>query len=106
MALKQRTDELINRFYAIPNVKRVYYEPPDNVRMEYPCVRINRKSMNQRYANNKVYMFTPAYDIYYITKESDDPMTEKFMREFEMIRHNRTYHKDNLRYEVYTLYFK
>ena len=83
----------------------VYFQPPESLKMEYPCIRYKRDTGYTRYANDMPYNFKTRYSITYITRDPDDPFVEKLAYAFPTIEHDRFYTMDNLNHDVFTLYF-
>lgn len=84
----------------------VYYQPPESVKIKYPCFIYNNNPGDVQYADNKMYKYDARYDLMYITREADhQDFVKKILRNFEMIDHDRSYRKDNLYHEVFDLYY-
>lgn len=84
--------------------RHVYYQPPENVKMEYPAIRYSKKKPDTRHANNKVYMRTNCYEIIVISRNPDEPVIGK-IEELPMCEWDNHYVSDNLHHDVFTLYF-
>ena len=82
----------------------VYFQPPANVQMAYPCIVYNRDSTETSFADNNPYRFTKKYQV---TVISDDPDTDIPDRvgKLSMCVHDRTFVTNNLNHYVFTLYF-
>ena len=52
-------EELQEVLESIMDPHPVYYQPPDNLRMTYPCIRYRLDSSQTNYADNKSYFFSP-----------------------------------------------
>jgi len=83
----------------------VYFQPPSNVKMKYPCFVFERKSAKQLNANNKAYKFDKCYSLTYISSESDPEMVDTVVNHFQMCRYDRPFVSDNLHHDVFTLYW-
>lgn len=89
---------------AILGTSQVYFQPPENVRMQYPCIVYSRRTGNASYADNKTYRYTQTYDVTYISKDPDDGFIEKFMMEMPTARYDRHYTSDNLHHDNFFVY--
>ena len=49
--------DLHNTLQEIMGDNKVYFQPPENVIMEYPCIRYSRSNGNTRFADNTSYTF-------------------------------------------------
>jgi hypothetical protein len=112
MDLSQKTDAIQQKLKDL-NIPNVYFEPPQNTRLTYPCVVFKRGTNSSRSANNRIYKLDNSYDLTYICREPDDPMTNTILvgdsthePPFSMIRHIRHYVADGLHHDQYKLYFQ
>lgn len=84
----------------------VYYQPPGSSKMEYPCIRINRSTVNSTYANGKRYNSRQSYDLMLISKSIEDEIASKILTRFEnLCRVDREYIADNLYHKTFKLYY-
>ena len=84
--------------------RHVYYQPPDNLTMEYPAIRYFLSDIDSKYANNKMYVGIKCYDIVVIDKDEDNPVIEKLL-ELPYASFNRHYVSDNLNHDIIKLYY-
>lgn len=83
---------------------RVYFQPPETVKMEYPCFVYFRNRYDRLSANDTMYKLDRSYQITLITKEPDPPILERIIA-LKYCRFDRHYCLDNLHHYIYTLYF-
>lgn len=83
-------------------VPNVYFQPPESVKIEYPCVIYDLSQIKPMYANDSVYNIHDAYSITYITRKADD-LNLAAMATIPCIRHDRTYVSEGLYHHVFTL---
>lgn len=93
--------ELLEKLFEC---RHVYYQPPDNLTMEYPAIRYSLSDIDSKYANNKMYARMKCYDIVVIDKEPDNPIIEKLL-ELPYASFNRHYVSDNLNHDIIKLYY-
>lgn len=103
MDLPQKTDYIVTKLKSIGE-KNVYFEPPSDHRISYPCTVFKRGTISTRYAGNGVYKFNDSYDLTHITREPDDEMIHTILMSFPMIRHIRHYVADGLHHDTFKLY--
>lgn len=89
----------------LPDIKKVYFQPPENVKMEFPCITYERNRITSQPANNKSYLRFTSYLITVITPDPDDQTPELLLERFPRIRYDRTFKSDNLYHNVFTLYY-
>lgn len=84
--------------------RNVYYEPPESLKIKYPCIIYKRDVTNTRYADNLAYRSINGYQVTIIDKASDSPIIDK-LKTLPMCRWNRHFASDNLNHDVFTLYY-
>lgn len=88
----------------IPGVKRAYFQPPEDIRMIYPCIRYERTNGLTEFADNVPYGFTMRYAVMVIDTDPDSRIVEEIAK-LPMCTFDRCYSTDNLYHSVFTLYF-
>lgn len=83
---------------------KVYFQPPENLKLFYPCVIYQRESMDVDYADNAPYRNATQYMITVIDRDPDSAIPSKIAA-LPLCAFNRFYTADNLNHDVYTLYF-
>ncbi len=87
----------------------VYYEPPETVKLKYPCIIYNLARMHNRSADNYgPFIRYDSYTVMYITSETmttrgEDSVLEKLMALRGCV-FDRTYVADRLHHYVFTVY--
>ena len=101
--VNQRREDLHRLLKVIcPNV---YFQPPPNVMLSYPCI-IYRKSGNDiRRANNAVYLSTTEYSLTVIERDPDSELPNYILQSFNMAEDGTVYVFDNLYHTPITLYY-
>lgn len=82
----------------------VYFDPPNNVKMNYPAIRYHRSRIDNRFANNSVYKQDIRYEVIAIYRDPDSDLPLKISK-LPKCAHNQAYVADNLHHDVFTLYF-
>lgn len=83
----------------------VYFQPPESVKLKYPCIIYELSDLDTRHADNKAYKKDVAYDVTIITKDPEFFLIEDILDLFSMVRFNRPYMADNLNHYNYTIYY-
>lgn len=96
--------DLQTKLEELLELRHVYYQPPENVKMEYPAIRYSKKKPDVKRANNKIYMKTNCYEVIVISRKPDEPVIGK-IEELPMCEWDNHYVADNLNHDVFTLYF-
>lgn len=96
--------DLHNKLVELLGNNHVYYQAPENLKMEYPCIRYSRSRPDVKHANNIKYIKKDCYEIIVIDKRPDNVIIEKIL-ELPLSMYDRHYTSDNLNHDVITLYF-
>lgn len=99
MATRQRLQEFLETF-----VENVYFQPPTNVRLKYPCIIYKRDFADTKFADDNPYNLTIRYMVTVIDQNPDSDIPSK-VASMPMCLFNRFYTADNLNHDVYNLYF-
>lgn len=83
---------------------RVYYQPPEDVKLSYPCIIYKRGLIESKHANNKAYMYRTRYDVTLIDHDPDSAMIPLIV-ETELADFSTHFTADNLNHDVFTLYY-
>lgn len=89
---------------AISGVRKVYFQPPENVKLEYPCIIFERNNGKRFDANNKLYNYRKSYSVLVIDKEPDSIIPDEVLK-IPFSSFNRFYVSDNLNHWSYTIYY-
>ena len=84
--------------------RNVYFQPPESIKMSYPCIIYDLSRNNNRHANNKTYIRWKEYKVMLITKDPDSPLVDK-LDDLEYFRFDRVFTADNLYHYVYNVNF-
>lgn len=82
----------------------VYFQPPANVQIEYPCVVYVRDNARTQFAGNAPYRYTKRYQVTVIDRDPDSEIPDKIAA-LPMCIFNRHFVVENLNHDVFNLYF-
>lgn len=82
----------------------VYFQPPINVELKYPCIVYRRDFADTKFADDKPYNFKLRYLITIIDPDPDSVIPTK-VASMPMSLFNRFYIADNLNHDVYSVFF-
>lgn len=80
----------------------VYYQPPESIKLEYPCIIYNKSRKYAIHADNDKYLKYTSYDVLVISKDPDDPLVD-LVWNLQNCRHDRSYSSDNLHHDAFTI---
>lgn len=58
---------------------KVYYQPPENHKLEYPCLVYELEDILKRSADNGPYSMFDRYQVTFIRHEADSPVIRQLM---------------------------
>lgn len=100
-----RRIELHEKLVNLLGSNHVYFQPPESIKLSYPCIIYSRNSINMEYADDDVYNFEKSYQITIIDKNPDSELIDKMTETFNKIRFNRHFTSDNLNHDVFILFY-
>ena len=81
----------------------VYFQPPNNVAMNYPAIVYHWNDERTEFADNNPYNHARKYQVTIIDRNPDSDIPSKISA-LPMSLFNRTFRADNLNHFVYNLY--
>lgn len=97
--------ELHEELCTLLESRNVYFQPPESVKMRYPCVRYSRSGMNTKRANDGIYNNTNRYEVIVIDHDPDSKIPDSILSHFQMCSFDRQYIADNLNHFVFTIHY-
>ena len=97
--------ELHEGFRTILGTDFVYFNPPESVRMTYPCIRYSLGAPNQHRANGRIYKNTNRYEVAVIDYDPESEIPDKIQDMFPYASIDRRYRADNLNHTILTIYY-
>lgn len=95
--------EILQEIMGVNN--KVYFQPPENLKLAYPCIVYERTTALQQYADNEPYHTTKRYTVTLITKTADNDEYLDKLLDLPMCTFDREFKTDNLVHDVFNLYF-
>lgn len=96
-ALQEKLEEILG-------TSNVYFQPPSNVKMKYPCIVYQLDHWWTKYATNATYARKKRYQVTWIGSNPDDDTPDKIGL-LPMSSFSRFYKADNLNHHVYQVYW-
>lgn len=84
--------------------EHVYFQPPTNIQLQYPCIIYKRDFADTKFADDLPYTHTKRYMITVIDQDPDSEIPDK-VAAMPRSLFNRFYTADNLNHDVYVVYF-
>lgn len=92
---------LLEGVLGSPNV---YFQPPSNLSMQYPCIVYAHDNAKTEFAGNHPYSRTKRYQVTVIDRNPDTLIPDD-VAQLPLSNLNRVFTADNLHHYVFNLYF-
>lgn len=83
---------------------KVYYQPPETLKLVYPCIVYSLETINTSYADDMNYKREKSYLVTLIHKDPENDIVDKLL-DLEMSSFDRHYTSDNLHHFVFTIFY-
>lgn len=82
-----------------------YYQPPESVKLVYPCIVYQLERLDTSRADDIMYRNHKRYSLTLISKNPNSEYFYSILNKFMYISHDRRYMADNLVHDVFILYY-
>lgn len=83
---------------------KVYFQPPANVQLAYPCIVYKRDFANTQFADNSPYRRNKRYSVTVIDRNPNSLVPDK-IAELPMCIFERHFVTENLNHDLFNIYF-
>lgn len=84
--------------------RNVYFQPPESLKMKYPAIVYSRDNIDNKFADDNVYMQACRYRVTVVDANPDSEIVERVSK-MPSCAFNRHYAASNLNHDVFTLYY-
>ena len=99
----QRTD-LHRKFEIALGNENVYFQPPESVKLKYPCIIYGLSKLSIKHADDRPYLIDRAYDGILIDRNPDNRILDALLK-FPLCEFGKPYPADNLNHYPFTIYY-
>jgi hypothetical protein len=85
-------------------VDNVFFQPPESLKLTYPCIIYSRSTDVKRFASNNPYNRVLGYTVIVLDANPDSEIPA-MVADLPMSDFNRSYRKNNINHDVFTVYF-
>jgi hypothetical protein len=91
-----------NILKAIPGIDHVYFQPPESMKIEYPCIIYTDSQSDPQFADDEVYLLPHRYVVRLVChpKDFDGPLKDRIAKILKTPM-RQTYQKDRLYHCIY-----
>lgn len=96
--------ELQKLLESILESRNVYFQPPSNTKLSYPCIVYSRSDVDSKYADNFKYNYRVRYSLILIGRSPESEFVKKLLT-LPYCSYDRAYVADTLNHDAFTLYY-
>lgn len=104
MTAQNRRLKFHETLVGILGSRNVYFQPPPNLAMKYPCIVYERDNTNVQHADNGVYSWRQRYQVTYIDQNPDGPGIDA-LNMLPLSSFNRHFATSGLNHDVFVIYY-
>lgn len=82
----------------------VYFQPPSNEKLQYPCILYTRDGSHVEHADDRLYMHTKRYQVTVIDRDPDSTLPD-LVEGLPLCSMERSFAADQLNHYVFNLFF-
>lgn len=97
--------ELHEELCDILGSRNVYFQPPESIKLNYPCIIYSKSGIYANNANDNTYKKVNQYSLTVIDQDPDTDIPDKIIDHFNMCSFDREYTSDYLNHYVLNLYY-
>ncbi len=107
MAKQALHDKLLSVLRSSPSGKGdyIYFQPPTNTSMDYPCIVYNYVNDDDKFADNVRYLSSKRYNVTIIDEDPDSKIPDVLKNMFIHCETGRVFAVDGLYHYTHTLYY-
>lgn len=104
--MARRSDDFIAELAELVDTGKVYFQPPANVHLEYPCFIVHRAGAYHPKADDINYFYRPSYKVMYVNRDEPDPDTiARVLEHFPRSQYTGHSVVDNLHHDYFTIFY-
>lgn len=89
---------------SILGTSNVYFQPPPDIELSYPCIIYSRTDIHSDHANNKPYKLVKEYMVTVIDPDPDSLIPDKVAM-MPQCSFDRAFKADKLNHDIFTLMY-
>lgn len=97
--------ELHDLLIALLGSQHVYFQPPDNLKMEYPCILYYKSRPRLLKADDRNYLIRQGYTVTVVDYDPDSQIPYDLVENLKFTTIDSTYRSNGLNHTKLTLYY-
>lgn len=100
-----RRQKLHEELCEVLGTRNVYFQPPESVKLAYPCILYSLSNVPTWRADDRIYFHKNRYSLTVVSRDPDSKVHEKLMEHFKFCSFDRAYVADNLYHKALSLHY-
>lgn len=96
--------DLHQKLETVVGCKRVHFQPPPTIKLNYPCIVYAQSNGNTKFAANMPYTFVKKYNVTLMDRNPDSSFVREIAMSFPRCVMDRAYTADGIHHYVFTIY--
>lgn len=92
-------------FCEILGSRNAYFNPPESLRLKYPCIVYSKGAPSVRRAGDEIYKFKDRYEVVVIDDDPDSTIADTMLYSIKYCQIDSRYTADNLNHTKLTIYY-
>lgn len=97
--------ELHEELCSVLGSRNVYFQPPESIKMSFPCIIYHLSGDDTSYADNKIYARMKEYNVTVVDKNPDSTIADRLLDSIEYSSFLRSFREDGLYHYLLTIYY-
>ena len=97
--------EFQSELETILGTRNVYFQPPESVKLIYPCIVYKKSDINISHADDRIYTIKKRYAVTVIDRNPDSSIVIDILAKIPLANYDRQYAANNLNHDVCTIYY-
>ena len=105
MTEADRRLELDAKLREILGSNNVYFQPPETMKLQFPCIIYSKNAPNIRHANDGIYTFKQSYSVMVADKNPESEIPMNLIKSLQYCRIDSNFTKDHMNQTKLTLFY-
>ena len=102
--MRKNREDLHEILCEILGSRNVYFQPPESLKLKYPCIVYERSYIRMIRADNDIYQANKEYTVTVIDEDPDSLIPDKMIA-LKYCAFDRHFVADNLNHDVFRIYY-
>lgn len=100
-----RRQKLHEELKRVTGIKNVYFQPPESIKLKYPCVIYSKQPFRTVRANNTAWINNRPYRVVIVCSDGDNKFAEMLLNGFKYCSYDSRYISNNMYHDSLTIFY-